>query len=275
MTLWILKYLFHILFDGEKTSKELSSEFGDSIFSVSQAMSALLRLRLVKHPGKRPRYWEVDPANPIIPKLEELTLMSKNSQKIKGLLTSSSFLRIAKAFYRGKPGVSIASLMHDARLSKVTVSKILGSLVTLKLITKAVSKPDKYYPVDKKIAGLLFECGIELARLFSFNEVGKAVFADVVSNMIHDNTVLILIHYGSTARGKSDRLSDIDLFAVVRDHISRGEIISRYADNNFDLSVYSKSGFLQLLKKQPDFINNIAGATVLKGKDIIDAVLEK
>ena len=85
-------------------------------------------------------------------------------------------------------------------------------------------------------------------------------------------SVLILIHYGSSARGKDDRFSDIDLFIVTRDRISRGEILSRYSQKKLDLSVYSKRGFLELLRKQPDFMAHIATANVLKGKDIIEAI---
>lgn len=41
-----------------------------------------------------------------------------------------------------------------------------------------------------------------------------------------------------------------------------------------DLSVYSKEGFLRLLKNQPDFIRSIASAKILKGKNIFDAVIQ-
>ncbi len=84
--------------------------------------------------------------------------------------------------------------------------------------------------------------------------------------------MLILVHYGSSSRDASDKLSDIDLLAVTQDRISRGDILSRFSHGKIDLSVYSKSGFLQMLKTHPDFISHISKATVLKGKDIFEAV---
>lgn len=95
---------------------------------------------------------------------------------------------------------------------------------------------------------------------------------EIIRKIKDDESVLILIHYGSSYRGKDDILSDIDLFVVTRDRISRGEILSRYSQKKLDLSVYSKGGFLELLRKQPDFMAHIATANVLKGKDLIEAI---
>ncbi|MBI4650170.1 nucleotidyltransferase domain-containing protein [Candidatus Desantisbacteria bacterium] len=90
----------------------------------------------------------------------------------------------------------------------------------------------------------------------------------------NDSSVLILAHYGSSARGTIDKFSDIDIFVVTRDKISRGDIISKYSGKKIDLNVYSKKGFLELLKFQPDFIRNLSRSRILKGKDILEEVVK-
>ena len=50
MNLSAIKYLFHLILEGEKTSKEIAKESGGSIYSISHAMGALHSLNLVKHP---------------------------------------------------------------------------------------------------------------------------------------------------------------------------------------------------------------------------------
>ncbi len=102
----------------------------------------------------------------------------------------------------------------------------------------------------------------------------KLSLKEIIRKIKDNASVLILIHYGSSYRGTDDEFSDIDLFIVTRDRISRGEIISEYSQKKLDLSVYSKEGFLKLITKQPDFITHISKSNVLKGNDILEAVIE-
>lgn len=119
---------------------------------------------------------------------------------------------------------------------------------------------------------MFFESCGGIANLF-VKKIRKASPSRIIGEIKKDKSVLILVHYGSSARKEEDELSDVDLLIVTRDRISRGEIISRFSGKKMDLNVYSKSGFLKLLKTQPDFIAHVSTAKVLKGKDILEAVI--
>lgn len=276
MRLYILKYLFLVIFEGEKTSRELADLAGDRIYNTSHAMSILQRLGLVRHPQNRIRSWEIIPTIKLNLLLEKLLFISKNDKEIKRLLEQPAVIKISGNIYKNRRGRVISSLGESTGISKRTVMRVLNKLVELNLLKKTAGKPYTFYVPNATSAQVFFETCSRIENLFRSKSKKELSIspAQVIKKMTKDNSVLILIHYGSSSRGKADSLSDIDVLAVTHDKISRGNILDRYAHKKVDLNVYSKSGFLQLIKTQPDFIKNISTAKVLKGEDILMAIMQ-
>lgn len=273
MSLYSIKYLFHLIFEGEKTSRELSDELGGSIYNASHAMGALHSLGLVKHPDKRLRSWKADRTKEVIITLEKLLLASHNDQVFKDLLEQSAVIHIGSQLHMNNQGLALATLMKFTGLSKVSVMRGLKKLVAVNLLRKKTGKPNYYYHSNTTLAQLFFKACREMENLLFAREKREISPQEIIEQLETEDAVLILVHYGSSARGKADELSDIDLLVVTHDKISRGEMLSRYSCKKVDLGVYSKSGFLELIKTQPDFVSNIARAKVLKGKDILQAMI--
>ncbi len=272
MNLYVIKYLLLLIFEGEKTSRELSEAAGRSLSNASHAMRTLGRLGLVKHPEKRVRSWVIDPTKKLNLLIEKLLFITRNDADIKGLLQLSTAIKIGGRLHQSKGGHSIPALLESTGLSKMSTIKILNRLVDHNLLRKDTSRPNKYYVISAMSSQLFFEVCNKIEHTL-IKDTGSELAPQVlIKRLAKDKSVLILVHYGSSSRGKGDRLSDIDLLAVTRDKISRGDILARYSHKGIDLSVYSKSGFLQLLKSQPDFISNISMARILKGRDILHAV---
>lgn len=271
MTLYILKYLFHLIFKGEMTSSELAESHGDSIQNASNAMRVLKDIGLVRHPQNRPRSWEIVPSMTLILLLEQFLLISKNNEDLKKLLLQPSVIKIGSKLHKNR-AKTILALIESTGLSKVTVIRVLNKLLNLNMLQKTSTKPYVFSISSKTPAPKFFDVCHKIERIFTDKSGTELTPERIMKNLAKDKSVLILLHYGSTARGKGDRFSDIDLLAVTRDKISRGEILDRYSHEKIDLSIYSKEGFLNLLKSHPDFVSNIAKAKVLKGKDILDAV---
>lgn len=269
MGLFIIKYLIYLISEGEKTSSEIADELRDSIYNVSHAMSMLYRFGLITHPSKRVRSWVLNSSNELVRLIEKLVFVSKNDPEVKQLLSQKSIILIGSEFYNNKAGITIKILIDSTKLSKVTIIKSLKKLKILKLIKKAGKSNN--YPSQTNSAGIFFNVCFLIRGLFNKNI--ELSLLEIIEQLKNDNSVLVLVHYGSSARGTIDEFSDIDIFVVTRDKISRGDIISKYSNKKIDLNVYSKKGFLELLKSQPDFIRNLSMSKVLKGKDILEAVI--
>ena len=273
MNLYILKYLFLLILEGEITSKELAEKLGEAPCNASHAMSILHKLGVISHPKNRVRSWIVDSSNPLVLTMEKLLIISKNNSEIKNLFHFPSVILIGNWFFINKKGATINELVKKTGLSRAYVMKALDKMSSENIINKKTGKPNNYYPYDTLLSRLFFQVSHDVLNLFSIRNDKKLSLMEIIRKIKDDESVLILIHYGSSYRGKDDRFSDIDLFVVTRDRISRGEILSRYSQKKLDLSVYSKRSFLELLRKQPDFMAHIATANVLKGKDIIEAII--
>lgn len=274
MNLYVLKYLFLLIFEGEMTSREMSLKLGEPIYNASHAMRILHELDIVKHPERRIRSWIVNSSNSLVFSLEKLLIVSKNNSEIKNLFSFPSVISIGNWFYRRNKRTTINEIMASTGISRSSVIKSLDKMSSLKIVNKKNGKPNIYYPYEALLPNLFFKVSRDIIKLFSTKKAGKMSSKAIISKIKNHESVLILIHYGSSARGKDDRFSDVDLFVVTRDRISRGEILSQYPQKHIDLSVYSKHGFLELLKKQPDFVAHITSGKVLKGKDILEAVVK-
>ncbi|MCF6148681.1 MAG: hypothetical protein E3K37_08475 [Candidatus Kuenenia sp.] len=273
MNLFIIRYLFHLVFEGEKTNSELSKEVGGTISNVSHAMHRLYALDLVKHPEGRARSWIADHTKTPIKIIEEMLFIAKNDIEIKKLFLLPSVLRISSLFCKNKRE-SISGLNKKTGMSKITIMKSLNILIQNSILIKKVGNPNHYFLADTNLADAFVKSCSEILAVFTKDQKKEATPKKIIEGLKKDNNVLILIHYGSSAKGTSDSLSDIDLLAVTHDKTGRGEVLTKYSHKHIDLNVYSKNGFLRLLKNQPDFIRSIAGAKILKGKNIFEAVIQ-
>ncbi len=187
----------------------------------------------------------------------------------------SSIIKIGSNFFKKSKEVTIKNLIDSTEISKKTVIKILGKLISVNLLRKKTGKPNFYYIQQTMLSELFFKTCSDIENLFAENKKENILsIQEIITNLKNDNSVLILIYYGSSAKGTNDKLSDVDLLAVTRDKISRGEILTKYSMKKLDLSVYSKTGFLQFIKTYPDFVNNIAKAQVLKGEEILKVIIQ-
>jgi len=273
MNLKNLAYLSYLIFEGEKSSREISISLDVPLYAVSRAMSSLSEFHLVFHPENRRRSWKVETSNTLNTLLEQLLLISKNSDGIKLLLFDQSVVHVAVTLHEAGNGLSIKQATIDANVSRVTATMALNKMTEAGLLTVQGEKPKSYYINRGLLARLFIETCLEINRTFEKQEPSVSSPESVISQIQANDAVLMLIVYGSYARKTTDNLSDIDLFIVTRDKFDRGEILSKYARKQMDLNVYSKAGFLQLLKTQPDFVSNLASANIVKGKELLEAML--
>ncbi len=273
MNLKYLKYLSHLIFEGEKTSREIASSLEVPLPEVSRAINSLSEFRLVAHPALRRKSWKVENSNPLNTLLDRLLLVSKNSEQIKSLIFDQSVVLVATAFSDAGKELSINQAINHAKISRVTATTALNKLTAAGVLAAHGEKPKSFYVNRGLLPDLFIKTCIEIERTFSKTETPLLSPEALSSQLQADDAVLILVLYGSYARKTADESSDIDLFVVTRDRFDRGEILSKYSSKKNDLNVYSKAGFLQLLKTHPDFVRNLSLANVLKGKDLLEAIL--
>lgn len=165
MNLFIIKYLFHLVFEGEKTNSELSKEVGGTMSNVSHAMHRLYASGLVKHPEGRARSWIADHTKAPIKTIEELLFIAKNDGEIKKLFLLSSVLKISRCFYNNKKE-AINDLNKKTGLSKVTVMKSLNKLLQSGILVKKIGKPNHYYLSDTNLADAFVKSCSEILSVF-------------------------------------------------------------------------------------------------------------
>jgi len=66
MNLFILKYLFLLILEGEMTIKELAEKLGEAPYNASHAMSILHKLSIISHPENRVKSWIIDSSNLLV-----------------------------------------------------------------------------------------------------------------------------------------------------------------------------------------------------------------
>lgn len=272
MNLYILKYLSLLIQEGGKTNKELALIASDSVSHASHALNILYSMGMVVHPVGR-KSWVPKTKEPLILTLEKLLLISKGNPEIKRLLFLSSGIYIGAEFHKKRKNITISFLVKLTGLSRKSVMKILKQMEESNLIRKEWPKPYRYYPLDTMLSQIFFESCKEITNLFLDKDKKILSHSEIIRRIKDEESVLILVQYGSSVRKETDSYSDIDLFVVTRDKMSRGEIISRYSHKKIDMGVYSKSGFLELIRRQPDFVSHLAMARVLKGDDILKEMI--
>lgn len=273
MNLKNLTYLSHLIFEGEKTSREIATSLDVPLYAVSRAINSLSGFCLVAHPAKRRKSWKVETSNPLNMLLDRLLLVSKNSGQIKSLLFDQSVVLVATAFSDTGKELTINQAIDHANVSRVTATTALNKLTAAGVLAVYGEKPKSFYVNRGLLPNLFIETCLEIERTFAKQEPTVVSPETLISRIQANDAVLILVVYGSYARKTADELSDIDLFVVTRDKFDRGEILSGYSSKGIDLNVYSKAGFLQLMKTQPDFVSNLARANVVKGKELLEAML--
>ncbi len=273
MSLGIIKHLIQLIRAGEKTSSELALELDEGMSSISHAMGKLFMMGLVTHPEKRNRYWAANTRIPFVDNLEKFLLISRGKKEILDLFAKKSLLLVSGVIYQQKDGATINAIVDATGLSKVSVISSIKKMMEQHLLNKSSKRPYRYYVPNREISKYFFELSHTIYEIF-FAIKQPVDIEQVIQAIAEDDTVLILVQYGSTIKGTHDIYSDMDIFAVTRDKFSRGEILSRYATDKLDLNVFSKSGFLELLKESPDFVHNVASGKIFKGKDILEAVLQ-
>ena len=244
---------------------------------VSHGLKMLEELELVRHPSPYRKSWIVNSDNSLISILESLFIASKDDRDLIRLLSIPSVIKVGTLI--SKEGqLTIPALLNKTKLSRNTLIKILECFVEKGIINKINGNPNRYYPINQTKTKLFFEAckKIQLvtAQKDRKNSFRRLNIEQLLKKIQREESVLILIQYGSAIRGKEDRLSDVDLFAVVRDKIARGDLIHKYRDDRLDLNVLSKKGFIEIIRKEPHFVHQLRDCVFLKGKSLFMAAIE-
>jgi len=108
-------------------------------------------------------------------------------------------------------------------------------------------------------------------------EINKLIVTPKIENILDsirtEESILIFVVYGSYAQTQTDTFSDIDLFVVANTEQDKEEILKKYSYPNIDLNITSKLGFIKMLKEQPYFVKQLKEGKILKGKDLLEAIL--
>ena len=268
-----IRFLTFLLLEGEKTTGEISRSLGISPAIVSREMGILAGKGLVKRVPQRPRYWEPNRSSSFVEDLDRFILLVKNSSEILRLFDRFAVIRIGAAVFQAKRPVFRSDLERATGLSPATLAKWLSLLMSLKFLNGTRQKPQALVSLSGEKPRVFFSLCNHLARFGDPPPEPRPSPGRFIADLRKDPTVMILLQYGSTVRKTSDAHSDIDLFVVTRDPLTRGKILSRPVPKMIDLNVLSKKGFLDLLKTQPDFVHTIASGLVHKGKMFLQELL--
>ncbi|MDD5090172.1 MAG: nucleotidyltransferase domain-containing protein [Candidatus Wallbacteria bacterium] len=253
--------------NGESTSRELASLLGKTIYTTSRASSLLAAHGLIYHPVTRKRYWAVDRSKKLVRLMEKYLLITKGNEELFSLIKRDSVLRVIGVLQK-QSSLTTEEIVRRSGLSRPTLRKVLGRLLNSKYCIKFRERPHQYCSSRTEGAKVFYQLCGELTTLLHPAPV-KSTLNKTIRELRQRDDVLILVHYGSTARGSGDEYSDFDLFVVVGDRYLRGEILSKYKKPGIDLAVYTINGFSKMCSKEPDFIANLATAKILKGKEYL------
>jgi len=259
--------LSHLLMSGERSVSELAGFIGISVTYASQVTDGLADNGFVvkERRGKRVLV-RPNMESPFVQDLSKFVVLVGGYPPY----TPRDFLRPAsrrRALWElGRGDRTIQELMKGIGCSRVVVYDALRPLLKCKIV-RSVGKRGKSFGIDH---------GSPLARpllsLIEFLESDMDL-RPFIEKMSSDGRIAALAVFGSQASGTKDRLSDVDLFLIVRSPKDR-HISKEYARPRIQFNVYSRSGAIQLAREEPWFLKLALGGRVLKGRDILEALME-
>lgn len=268
-----IQILTHILLEGESSSEDVCHSLELSASLASRELNKLKSLGLLRKAPRRARYWQADYESQTVREIERFILLVENHAEIIGLFDRFSVLRLGAAFHREDRSLTMNELVKITALSYATVHKWISHLIFRGFLTRTKNRHPLLSMINGEKQHTFFFICHQLAILHGFPPKKDSIPNTIIERLKNDSSVLILLQYGSTISGTADESSDIDLLIVTRDPFTRGRILARSYPPEIDLNVFSKKGFIDLLKKRPDFVRNAASGMIHKGANILKEML--
>lgn len=252
---------------GAHSTAQMADSFELAGSTIRKLLRPLQQHYMVKKQG---RLFYANSSHPLVKALTRLVFIANTQRDILELATDISSLRIFRSIWQNN-GITYNTIMQDTQLSRATTYRGVRLLLDKNLIVKKTSRPCKFYINSKNEAvNQLLAFSLELSnKLQDFNTGIHRL--PVIKQVQNDDRVLLALLYGSSIRKNGyDNKSDLDLLIVANEPRDVDELKSAYSGENIDLSVFSKTGFLHLLRQQPAFAKTIMGGKALKGGDFLD-----
>jgi len=268
MNLRSIEILLHLLMKGEREQNKLPEELGLSKQHISGIIKDMEKRGFIsRHKQNRSYLITYNSANPLVRELNRLVLLAANQKQIIDVLSERNSLKTLSCFTDKSP-ISRRELIKLTGYERRSLGMALRSLEEKKIIYPVSRKPSAYVLNKKNTAGISLW---HISKLI----YGSPVDIDrIIKHIINEDHVIISVLYGSAAKNKTDKYSDVDFFVVVDTPADRERIISKYSHPGLDLNVFSKKGFIQMLDKEPYFLKLVKEGRILKGEDIVNELIK-
>lgn len=273
MNLNSLKILAYLLMYGEKDLNGLVKVFGLSKSYLCRLVKELERHNLVKRlrEDRRPL---VSPnmTHLLVERLNKFLLLAGIKKEIIDLLSDKSALKVLSCFTGGVKAT--ADLVKESTYSNPIVYSSLKRLEEYGVINKISSNPLRYNLNQKNNLGVLLK---DISSMIFSQEIDKMTVSpeieEIFDSIKTEQSVLVFVVYGSYVQSQTDKYGDIDLFVIVNTEQDKDRLLKKYSYPNIDLNITSKLGFIRLLKEQPYFVKQLKEGKILKGKELLEALL--
>jgi len=268
MNLKNIEILLHLLMRGEQEQNKLSEELGFSKQYISLIIRDMEKHGFISRYKQNRRYLVTyNSANPLVKELNRLVLLAANQKQVIDILSERNSLKTLSCFTDKSP-MSRKELIKSTGYERRSLGMALKSLEEKKMIYSVSKKPSAYVLNKKNSAGVSLW---HISKLI----YGSPVDIDgIIKHIVNDDHVIISVLYGSVAKNKADKYSDVDLFTVVDTPVDRERLMSKYSHPRLDLNVFSKGGFIQKLDKEPYFLKLVKEGKILKGEEILEKLIK-
>ncbi len=155
-------------------------------------------------------------------------------------------------------------LRRDTGYSRTAIYDALKPFLRTGVVSVSSGKK-KVYSINK--ASPLKEPILQLVEFFE-SDIDLRPLLERISS---DDRVIAVSVFGSQIVGRRDRLSDVDALVVVSSPEHRG-IAREYTHPRLELSVYSRKGVVQLVRREPWFLRLVFDGRILKGRDFLESL---
>jgi DNA-binding HxlR family transcriptional regulator/predicted nucleotidyltransferase len=259
--------LSHLLLSGEKSIGELALLMGISNTYASQVTDALVEdgFAVKERRGKRVKV-RPNMESPFVQSFSKFAMIVGAYPPYTPTIFLEPESRRRVIWHLRDGHKTIEDLKRETGYSRTVLYEALKPLVESGMVLVGGGKR-KIYSIND--ASPLMGPLLQLIEFFESDIDLRPVLERISS----DEKVVALSVFGSQVFGGKDRLSDVDVLVVVRSPEDR-DIAEEYAHPRLQLNVYSRRGIVQLLKREPWFLELTLEGRILKGKDFLKGLVE-
>lgn len=264
-----LRLTLLLTMQGAKAVPQLCSMLGVGSASVARMARPLKQLGLLR---KTATGLQADPGHPVSTAMTAVVFAAGSRPAIPQLICSPLPMRIVHAVSRN-PETTRECLILIAGVSRRVVFREVETLVQEGILIASGRRPTRYcvHPRDP-IAVSVARLADELA---AYDRPEPNPTPDsLIGRAAWDSRLLLALQYGSSLHPERvDALSDVDLALVVHEPASVEAVRDDYGQPGIDVSVFTKTGFLNMLRRQPVFAHTLRNSKALRGADFLRACL--